>query len=50
MGKSYVVPFVSIIDNIACQEIIKMITYQFETVNNTIIYVEIGVNLSIFKI
>ena len=50
MGKSYVVPFVSIIDSIACQEIIKMITYQFETVNNTIIYVEIGVNLSIFKI
>ena len=38
MGKSYVPPCVSIIASIASQEIIKMITYQFETVNNTIIY------------
>ena len=50
MGKAYVPPCISIISSIASQEIIKMITYQFETVNNTIIYVEIGVNLSIFKI
>ena len=50
MGKSYVVPFVSIIDNIVCQEIIKMITYQFETVNNTVIYDGINVTLSNIKI
>ncbi len=50
MGKSYVPPCVSIIASIASQEIIKMITYQFETVNNTIIYDGVGVNLSIFKI
>ena len=50
MGKSYVPPCISIISSIASQEIIKMITYQFETVNNTIIYDGVGVTLSTFKI
>ena len=49
-GHSYLPPCVSIIGDIASQEIIKLITYQFETVNNTIIYDGIGVNLSCFKI
>ena len=49
-GHSLLPPCVSIIGDIASQEIIKLITYQFETVNNTIIYNGIGVNLSCFKI
>ena len=39
-------PVVSIIGSIASQEIIKLITYHFETVNNTIIYDGINVILS----
>ena len=50
MGKGYVPPVVSIIGDIASQEIIKLITYQFETVNNTIIYDGINVTLSTIKI
>ena len=50
MGKAYVPPCISIISSIASQEIIKMITYQFETVNNTIIYDGVAVTLSTFKI
>ena len=46
MGKGYVPPVVSIVGDIASQEIIKLITYQFETVNNTIIYDGINVTLS----
>lgn len=38
MGRSYFPPAVSIVGSMASQEIIKMITYQFKTVNNTIIY------------
>ena len=50
MGKGFVPPVVSIIGSIASQEIIKLITYQFETVNNTVIYDGINVTLSKFKI
>ena len=50
MGAGYVPPVVSIIGSIASQEIIKLITYQFETVNNTIIYDGINVTLSNIKI
>ena len=50
MGKGFVPPVISIIGSIASQEIIKLITYQFETVNNTIIYDGINVNLSNIKI
>ena len=50
MGKGFVPPVVSIIGSIASQEIIKLITYQFETVNNTVIYDGINVTLSNIKI
>ena len=50
MGKGYVPPIVSIVGSMASQEIIKLITYQFETVNNTIIYDGINVTLSTLKI
>ena len=50
MGKGFVPPVVSIIGSIASQEIIKLITYQFETVNNTVIYDGINVTLSKFII
>jgi amyloid beta precursor protein binding protein 1 len=49
-GHSQLPPCVSIIGDIASQEIIKLITYQFETINNTIVYDGINVNLSTFKI
>lgn len=49
-GNSYIPCIVSIIGSMASQEIIKMITYQFDTVNNTIIYDGINVTLSTFKI
>ena len=50
MGKGFVPPVVSIVGSMASQEIIKLITYQFETVNNTIIYDGINANLSNIKI
>ena len=50
MGKGFVPPVVSMVGSIASQEIIKLITYQFETVNNTIIYDGINVTTSNFKI
>ena len=50
MGKGFVPPVVSIVGSMASQEIIKLITYQFETVNNTIIYDGINVTLSNIKI
>ena len=50
MGKGYVPPIVSIVGSMASQEIIKLITYQFETVNNTIIYDGINVTLSKIEI
>ena len=50
MGQGFVPPVVSIIGSIASQEIIKLITYQFETVNNTVIYDGINVTLNRFKI
>lgn len=49
-GRGKVAPCVSIIGSMASQEIIKMITYQFETVNNTIVYDGTHVMLSTFKI
>ena len=36
-SNSRIAPIVSLIGSIASQEIIKLITYQFMTVNNTII-------------
>ena len=50
MGKGYIPPVVSIVGSMASQEIIKLITYQFETVNNTVIYDGINVTLSKIKI
>ena len=50
MGKGYVPPVISIVGSMASQEIIKLITYQFETVNNTVIYDGINVTLSKMKI
>jgi amyloid beta precursor protein binding protein 1 len=50
MGQGFVPPVVSIIGSIASQEIIKLITYQFDTVNNTVIYDGINVTLNTFKI
>ena len=50
MGGGFVPPVISITGSIASQEIIKLITYQFETVNNTIIYDGINVCLSNIKI
>lgn len=50
MGKSIVPTCASIIGSIASQEIIKMITYQFETVNNMIVYDGINVTTSTLKI
>ena len=50
MGKGFVPPVVSMVGSIASQEIIKLITYQFETVNNTIIYDGINVTTTKIKI
>ena len=50
MGGGFVPPVISITGSIASQEIIKLITYQFQTVNNTIIYDGINVCLSNIQI
>ena len=50
MGKGQVPPCISMIGSMASQEAIKMITYQFDTVNNTILYDGINVTLSSFKL
>ena len=47
-GRLKVIPIVSIIGSIASQEIIKLLTYSFETITNTIIFDGINVNLSVF--
>lgn len=49
-SNSKVVPAVSIISSIAAQEIIKLITYQFKTINNTIIFDGVNSTLSRFKL
>ena len=50
MGRGDIPPIISIIGSITSQEIIKLITYEFETVNNTVIYDGINVTLSNIKI
>ena len=50
MGKGDVPPIISILGSMTSQEIIKLITYEFETVNNTVIYDGINVTLSNIKI
>lgn len=47
-GKLKVIPIVSIVGSIASQEIIKLLTYSFETITNTVIFDGINVNLSVF--
>jgi len=49
MSNSKIVPAISIISSIASQEIIKLITYQFKSINNTVVYDGINSNMSIFK-
>ena len=49
-GGCKVVPCVSIIGSIASQEVIKMVTYQFETVNSVVVYDGVNVTLSNFTI
>ena len=50
MGHSLLPPVVSFFGSVASQEIIKLITYQFKTFNNTLIYDGVNVVLSDFKI
>ena len=50
MGRGDVPPIISVVGSITSQEIIKLITYEFETVNNTVIYDGINVTLSNIKI
>lgn len=50
MGNSKIPTSVSIISSIASQEIIKLLTYQFKSVNNTVIYDGINSTLSVFKL
>jgi hypothetical protein len=49
-SNSRIMMAVSIISSIAAQEIIKLITYQFKTINNTLIYDGIHSHLSIFNV
>jgi amyloid beta precursor protein binding protein 1 len=48
-GNSRVPPVVSIIGSIASQEVIKLITYQFKTFDNTLIFDGIHSTVSLFK-
>lgn len=50
MSSSKIVPGISIISSIASQEVIKFITYQFKSVNNTLIYDGINSTISTFKL
>ena len=50
MGKGDVPPIISILGSMTSQEIIKLITYEFETVKNTVIYDGINVTLSNIEI
>ena len=50
MGRGDIPPIISIVGSMTSQEIIKLITYEFETVNNTVIYDGINVTLSNIKI
>jgi hypothetical protein len=49
MMNSQLPPAVSIISSIASQEIIKLITYQFKSLDNTLIYDGINSTVSAFK-
>ena len=46
MGRGDIPPIISIVGSMTSQEIIKLITYEFETVKNTVIYDGINVTLS----
>ncbi|MCQ2819438.1 MAG: ThiF family adenylyltransferase [archaeon] len=48
-GFSFMPPVVSMIGDMTSQEIIKLITYQFETVKNTILYNGVDVTLTSFQ-
>jgi len=48
-SNSNVVPANSIIASIASQEAIKLITYQFKTINNTLIFDGVNSTISVFK-
>lgn len=48
-SNSLIPPAVSITGSVASQEIIKLITYKFYTVNNTVIFDMIHNCISIFK-
>lgn len=50
MSDSKVITAISIIGSIASQEIIKLLTYCFMTVNNTIIYDGVNVTVSTFNL
>ena len=50
MGRGDIPPIISVLGSMTAQEIIKLITYEFETVNNTVIYDGINVTLSNIKI
>ena len=50
MGRGDIPPIISVLGSMTGQEIIKLITYEFETVNNTVIYDGINVTLSNIKI
>ncbi len=50
MSNSKIVPVISIISSITSQEIIKLITYQFKTINNTLIFDGINNTISTFKL
>ena len=48
-SNSKIVPANSIISSIAAQEAIKLITYQFKTIDNTLIFDGINSTISVFK-
>ena len=48
-SRLFVAPCVSIVGSVASQEIIKLITYCFETINNTIIFDGINTNMSVYN-
>ena len=50
MGRGDIPPIISVLGSMTSQEIIKLITYEFETIKNTVIYDGINVTLSNIEI
>jgi hypothetical protein len=48
-SNSKIAPAISIISSIVSQEVIKMITYQFRTIDNTLIFDGVNSTISTFK-